>query len=136
MNKLIFAVTVLGTMLLVTGCGRDRVYYTPTYTTPVYTTKTYYAPATKTYTKTYYTTPAAKIYTKTYPAVKTYYTPGYAKTYYTPAYTTPAYTYSVGYQTSPYWDIDYYNDSDAYYYGYNDLGNVGYWGMYNTYQVY
>ncbi|QMT61443.1 hypothetical protein [Legionella sp. PC997] len=64
------------------------------------------------------------------------YTPSYTKTYYTPAYTTPAYTYSAGYHTSPYWDIDYYNDSDAYYYGYNDLGDVGYWGMYNSYQVY
>ncbi|HHF7366125.1 TPA: hypothetical protein ACPSKY_001229 [Legionella bozemanae] len=130
MNRLMLAVMVLGTISLVTGCARDRVYYTPTYTTPVYTTKTY--------TKTYYTTPA-KTYTKKtyYPAVKTYYTPGYSKTYYTPAYSTPAYVYSVsGYQTSPYWDIDYYNDSDAYYYGYDDLGNVGYWGMYNTYQVY
>ncbi|HHT0593427.1 TPA: hypothetical protein ACTXXA_002475 [Legionella anisa] len=124
MNRLMLAVTVLGTVSLVTGCARDRVYYTPTSTTAVYTTKTYYTPATKTYTKTYY------------PAAKTYYTTGNAKTYYTPAYTTPAYAYSVGYQTSPYWDIDYYNDSDAYYYGYDDLGNVGYWGMYNTYQVY
>ncbi|KTC91059.1 hypothetical protein OQJ18_14595 [Fluoribacter dumoffii] len=52
----------------------------------------------------------------------------------TPTYT-PGYV-SVGYHTSPYWDVDYYNDSDAYYYGYNDLGDVGYWGMYNTYQVY
>ncbi|PWY56810.1 hypothetical protein DGG96_05235 [Legionella qingyii] len=67
---------------------------------------------------------------------RVYYTPSYTKTYYTPAYRTPAYTYSVGYHTSPYWDVDYYNDSDAYYYGYNDLGDVGYWGMYNSYQVY
>ncbi len=68
---------------------------------------------------------------------RVYYTPTYTKTYNTPAYNTPSYAYSVGYyQTNPYWDIDYYNDSDAYYYGYNDLGNVGYWGMYNTYQVY
>ncbi|MBI2784999.1 MAG: hypothetical protein HYX60_01290 [Legionella longbeachae] len=57
------------------------------------------------------------------------------RVYYTPRYT-PNYVYSVGYQTSPYWDVDYYNDSDAYYYGYNDLGNVGYWGMYNSYQAY
>lgn len=64
---------------------------------------------------------------------RTYYTPTY---YYTPAYSTPSYVYSVGYHTSPYWDIDYYNDDDAYYYGYDDLGDVGYWGMYNTYQVY
>ncbi|WP_392538101.1 hypothetical protein [Legionella sp. 227] len=58
------------------------------------------------------------------------------RVYYTPTYT-PAYAYSVGYyHTSPYWDIDYYNDDDAYYYGYDDLGDVGYWGMYNSYQVY
>lgn len=127
MNRLMLAVTILGTVSLVTGCARDRVYYTPTNTSPVYTTKTY--------TKTYYT-PATK--TKTYytSAVKSNYTPGYTKTYYTPAYRTPAYARSVRYQTSPYWDIDYYNDSDAYYYGYDDLGNVGYWGMYNSYQVY
>lgn len=56
---------------------------------------------------------------------------------YTPAYYKPAYVTTVGYyHTSPYWDIDYYNDNDAYYYGYNDLGDVGYWGMYNSYQVY
>lgn len=57
------------------------------------------------------------------------------RVYYTPRYT-PSYVYSVGYHTSPYWDVDYYNDNDAYYYGYDDLGDVGYWGMYNSYQVY
>ena len=64
---------------------------------------------------------------------RVYYTPNYA-----PAYYNPTYAYSVGYyHTSPYWNIDYYtNDDDAYYYGYDDLGDVGYWGMYDSYQVY
>lgn len=59
------------------------------------------------------------------------------RVYYTPS-NTPGYAYSVGYyHTSPYWNIDYYNnDDDAYYYGYDDLGDVGYWGMYNSYEVY
>lgn len=57
--------------------------------------------------------------------------------YYTPTYT-PSYAYSVGYyRTNPYWNVGYYNiDNDAYYYGYDDLGDVGYWGMYNSYNVY
>ncbi|AUH71741.1 Uncharacterised protein [Legionella sainthelensi] len=82
MNRLILALMMVGSLLLVTGCVTERVYYTPTYT--------------------------------------------------------PQYAYSVGYyHTSPYWNIDYFNnDVDAYYYGYDDLGDVGYWGMYDTYQVY
>jgi hypothetical protein len=60
------------------------------------------------------------------------------RVYYTPTYNTPntRYVYSAGYHTSPYWNFDYYNNGDAYYYGYDDLGDVGYWGMYNSYQVY
>ena len=59
---------------------------------------------------------------------RVYYTPGYA----------PSYTHAVdSYHTSPYWNIDYFNnDNDAYYYGYDDLGDVGYWGMYDSYEVY
>ena len=59
------------------------------------------------------------------------------RTYYTPTYT-PKYAYSLGYyHTSPYWNFDYYNNDDnAYYYGYDDLGDVGYWGMYDSYEVY
>lgn len=49
-------------------------------------------------------------------------------TYYTPAYAT-RYNYTVGYYGGPYW-------TDTYYYGFNDVGNVGYWGMYDSYNVY
>lgn len=104
MNRLTLGLMGFGTILLVTGCATERVYYTP---------------STTAYTTTYAAVPAV---TKTY--------------YHTPAYNSPDYVYTASYHTSPYWDIDYYNDSDAYYYGYNDLGDVGYWGMYNTYQVY
>ncbi|KTD13596.1 hypothetical protein Lgra_0888 [Legionella gratiana] len=82
MNRLMLTLMVVGSLLLVTGCVTERVYYTPSYYTPKY------------------------IYSTSY------------------------------YNTNPYWEIDYYNDADGYYYGYNDLGNVGYWGMYNSYQVY
>jgi len=58
-----------------------------------------------------------------------YYTPAYSSTHYvrTVGYTTP-YVTTVGY-ASPYWN-------DSYYYGYDDLGDVGYWGMYDSYNVY
>ncbi len=48
--------------------------------------------------------------------------------YYTPAYRTP-YVTTVGYNGTPYWN-------NAYYYGYEDIGNVGYWGMYDSYNAY
>jgi len=48
--------------------------------------------------------------------------------YYSPGYTS-RYTYTVGYYGGPYWN-------DAYYYGYDDLGDVGYWGLYDSYNVY
>lgn len=48
--------------------------------------------------------------------------------YYAPAYTTSTPAVSVGY-VGPYWN-------NAYYYGYSDLSNVGYWGMYDSYNVY
>ncbi|MBN9231959.1 MAG: hypothetical protein BGO90_12175 [Legionella sp. 40-6] len=56
-----------------------------------------------------------------------YYTPAY-KTYYKPVYKTRT-VYSVGYYGAPYWN-------NAYYYGYDDIQNVGYWGMYDAYTVY
>ena len=48
--------------------------------------------------------------------------------YYTPTYTGTS-VYSAKHYNGPYWN-------DAYYYGYDDLGDVGYWGMYNSYSVY
>ncbi|CAM4435704.1 MAG: hypothetical protein LEGION0403_FIIPPAGN_02236 [Legionella sp.] len=48
--------------------------------------------------------------------------------YYTRAYPTRT-VYTVGNYGGPYWN-------DAYYYGYDDLGDVGYWGMYDSYNVY
>ena len=48
--------------------------------------------------------------------------------YYAPAYKT-RYVSTVGYYNTPYWN-------NAYYYGYDDVGSVGYWGMYDSYRVY
>ena len=67
---------------------------------------------------------------------RVYYAPRVASTH------TPSYTHPVKYyHTSPYWDVDYFSNdynsnNDAYYYGYDDLGDAGYWGMYSSYQVY
>ncbi len=83
MNKSLLAVTLLASVVLVTGCVTESVYYTPAYSTSVYTT---------------YRVPSNR------------------------------YVYTVSYG-SPYWN-------DAYYYGYDDLGDVGYWGMYDSYNVY
>lgn len=48
--------------------------------------------------------------------------------YYTPAYSN-RYVHKTSYSNAPYWN-------NAYYYGYDDLGDVGYWGMYNSYNAY
>lgn len=109
MNRLIISLLGAAPLLVLTGCVTERVYYTPGYSPRYAAAKVYYKPGVVD------TVVTKKVYS-TYP---------------------PNYAFVAGYyNTRPYWSMDYYSNSDAYYYGYDDLGDEGYWGMYNSYTVY